>query len=95
MIGSASKANCVAIAISASVRSENACFQRSASIDAVPPLGSMSRLPSGWPATCSRLKPALSNRPVSISCIEDCRNRHGLGHAAGQHQRLITPASPW
>ena len=36
----------------------------------VEPSGSMSLLPSGWPAMCRRLNPALSKRPVSISCIE-------------------------
>ena len=48
MMGPASKANCVAMAMRASVRSAKACFQRSAAITAAsPPPGSMSRLPSG------------------------------------------------
>ena len=90
MIGPASKANCVARAISASEVSEKACFQRSASLTLViEPSGSMSLLPSGWPATCRRLKPALPNSPRFPEAAWNCENRHAVFHAAGQQQRLL------
>ena len=51
------------------LRGNHADFQRAASITILSdPSGSMSRLPSGWPATCRRSKP--SNAPDSSSCIE-------------------------
>ena len=91
--GPASKQNWVAIAIFASVRSENACFHASACITMRSlPSASMSLLPSGWPATCSRSNPAKS--PVSISCIELWNSPAGVFTPPPSSSACFTSASP-
>ena len=45
---------------------------------ASPPAGSMSRLPSGWPATCRRRKPRASKRPVRRICIASEKGPRGV-----------------
>ena len=45
---------------------------------ASPPCGSMSRLPSGWPATCRRVKPRASKRPVRSSCSASVKGPRGV-----------------
>jgi hypothetical protein len=56
---------------------------------ASPPSGSMSRLPSGWPATCRWVKPASSKKPLSRSCMEN-----GIRRAAWRcRRRAEGPAS--
>ena len=86
--GAASKQNWVAIAIWASVSRAKPALRASAAMAlASPPAGSMSLLPSGWPATCRRVKPRASKTPVSSSASPRRRGR-AAGDAAGDHQRL-------
>jgi hypothetical protein len=57
------------------------------------PSGSMSRLPSGWPATCRRAKP--SKRPGLEKLHRGVERAHRLRDAAAEDQRpAVTPASP-
>ena len=60
------------------MRLENSCFhERALETLAFPPLGSISLLPSGWPAICNLLKPAASNKPDSINWIDESKSPSG------------------
>jgi hypothetical protein len=77
--GPASKANCVAIAKRASVRSAKSCFQRSASITSrLAAVGVDVAVALGVAGHMQPVKPALSKNPVSSSCIDEWNAPRGV-----------------
>src|SRR6056297_2221667 len=74
---------------------EKRCFHCSAASTFLRlPSGSMSLLPSGWPAMCRRLKPALSKRPVSRSWVEASKSPWGVSTPPASTSACSTFASP-
>ena len=89
MTGAASKTNWVTTAISASVSPAKPALRAGRPWRSVsPPSGSMSRLPSGWPATCRRVKPAGVEAAGARSCIASEKGPCGRVDAAGEDEGL-------